>query len=182
MQAGSADACNEVLAAAARLGVTAETAVWLGPKPDTGIQAAARRARYHLLAEVANRQRLEVVATAHTEDDQAETLLMRLARGSGVDGLSGIAERIELAGVTFVRPLLGVTHGQLVATLVARGIGWRSDPANAEPRFERVRMREALTGGLADAAGLASRPLATSARRLARARRALGPGRYCRLC
>ncbi|MDH4982640.1 tRNA lysidine(34) synthetase TilS [Hyphomicrobium sp. D-2] len=152
---------------------------WIGDKPATGIQDAARRERYRLLGELANslpeRGRVAVV-TAHTADDQAETLLMRLARGSGIDGLAGMAPERPLDaaaadGVMLVRPLLSISGASLRATLQARGIGWIDDPSNAVERFERVRIRKAAR--LLAEMGFSNDRLAVSVRRIARARAAL---------
>ena len=115
--------------------------------------------------------------TAHTRDDQAETLLMRLARGSGLDGLAAMAPWVEAGArgqagaLRIVRPLLGVAKARLRATLEARGIAWIEDPSNQSPAFERTRWRAAR--GDLEALGLSSEMLASSARRLQRARAAL---------
>ena len=157
--------------AARRLSFPCEILRWQGPKPATGIQEAARDARRRLLAEAAVTHGLDAILTAHTEDDQAETLLMRLARGSGLDGLAGIPERSDFDGVAFVRPLLGLAKARLVASLDASGIAYVSDPSNRDDRFERARLRRAAS--VLRELGLTSESLALSARRLGRARRAL---------
>ena len=165
-----------VAAQANALGLDHRILVWDGPKPGTGLQEAARAARYRLLAEhlVASAPGPGAVAVAHHLDDQAETLLMRLARGSGVDGLSGMRARRELSSaprVDLVRPLLALPKARLVATLRASDVGWLDDPSNELERFERVRLRRA--GPALAAAGLGNDKLALSATRLARARAAL---------
>lgn len=165
------DEAASVAEAARRLGFACAVLVWQGTKPATGIQDAARDARRRLLAEAAGAHSLDAILTAHTEDDQAETLLMRLARGSGLDGLTGIPEDGMHEGVRFLRPLLGVAKARLIATLEASGIAYIRDPSNADPRFERTRLRQA-TAVFAEL-GLTSGSLALSARRLARARQAL---------
>lgn len=159
------------------LGLAHEILTWQGAKPATGMQDAARDARYRLLAELAGRPgtpRPVAVVTAHTEDDQAETLLMRLARGSGLDGLAGMSPSRFLdrdADCRLVRPLLGVPGARLETTLKAAGLSWLEDPSNDCDRFERVRVRKAAAAlaGL----GLAQDKIALSARRLERARAAL---------
>jgi tRNA(Ile)-lysidine synthase len=162
---------------AAALNLAHETLRWEGDKPATGIQAAARRARYDLLAAMAWRCAAPgdvAIVTAHTEDDQAETFLMRLARGSGLDGLTGIgASRLVAreSRAKLLRPLLTVPGARLRATLVAGGLDWLEDPSNARPEFERVRLRQARAA-LA-ALGLTNHQIALSARRLERARSAL---------
>ena len=97
---------------ARRLGFAHITIDWRGEKPKTGIQAAARRARYDLLTSYARSSGMSCIVTAHTEDDQAETLLMRLRRGSGVDGLAAMAPVSERNGVAIVRPALGFSKAR----------------------------------------------------------------------
>ena len=162
---------------ARKLGLPHETLSWQGEKPRSGIQEAAREARYSLLAErglrLADGRRCAVV-TAHHLDDQAETFLMRLARGSGLDGLCGMPQARPLRrepGHQIVRPLLGIPKSRLLATLEARGLGWIEDPSNEEPAFERVRVRRALAelGKL----GITAERISESMSRLQRARAAL---------
>ncbi len=112
------------------------------------LQEAARRARYDALDGLARRTGAERIATAHTADDQAETVLLRLLRGAGPDGLGGIPERSPDGRL--VRPLLGVTRAQILAWAGERGIDWREDPSNADPRFARARLRGRWLPGLAE--------------------------------
>jgi tRNA(Ile)-lysidine synthase len=153
------------------LGLPHTTLVWSEPKPATGLQAAARNARHRLIGDHMQRNNLRWLALAHTADDQAETLLMRLARGSGVDGLAAMRPSTTTEWGILRRPLLRVSKARLVATLVARGIDWIEDPSNERPEFERVRLRRAAAtlAGL----GLGPHPLGLAARRLARASAAL---------
>jgi tRNA(Ile)-lysidine synthase len=156
---------------ATSLGFRHAILAWQGPKPYSGVQAAARAARYRLMGEYARAHGIATLVTAHTRDDQAETLLMRLARGSGVDGLAAMAPSTVMGPVRLARPLLDTPKARLRATLVARAIAWIEDPTNQSPAFERTRLRasrEAL-----DALGLTGDALASSARRLQRARAAL---------
>jgi tRNA(Ile)-lysidine synthase len=159
----------EMVAEAARAcGLAHATLVWDGDKPSADLQAAARAARYRLLAAFARNNGLDTVVTAHTRDDQAETLLMRLAHGSGLAGLAAMRPARPLEGdVVLLRPLLGVDRDALRARLAADGMAWIEDPSNADPRFARPRLRT-LAAPLA-AAGLTPAALATAARRLARA-------------
>jgi tRNA(Ile)-lysidine synthase len=110
------------------------------------LQAQARAARYAALARWAATAGLGAVATAHHADDQAETLLMRLNRGSGLAGLAGVRPRTAIAGseVTLLRPLLGWRKAELASVVAAAGITPASDPANTNPDFERARMRANL--------------------------------------
>ncbi len=157
---------------ARRLGVAHRTLRWRGKKPKTGLQEAARRARYALLARAAARAGYEHILTAHTLDDQAETVLFRLARGSGLIGLAGMAYASPLpaggdTSIFLVRPLLHIAKARLVATLKAAGISHAEDPTNRDPRFMRTRLR-ALMPHLARE-GLDARSLARLAARVRRA-------------
>jgi tRNA(Ile)-lysidine synthase len=134
---------------ARRLGVPHQTLRWQGEKPSSGVQEAARLARYRLLAEAASGAGFAHILTAHTLDDQAETVLFRLARGSGLSGLTGMAPLSPLPGgagegVVLVRPLLAIAKSRLVATLQAAGITYSEDPSNQDPRFARARLRRLL--------------------------------------
>ena len=175
----SASEAEAVARQAAALGLRHVILVWDGDKPRTGLQAAARAARYRLMAAYAGAHDIGAICTAHTQDDQAETLLMRLARGSGLDGLSVMAPVGSLPNgdpiggdrLVIVRPLLEVSKTRLQATLRQRGIGWIEDPSNASPAFERVRLRSARAA--LDSLGLTPAMLSLSARRLQQARVAL---------
>jgi tRNA(Ile)-lysidine synthase len=161
-----ADAAGEAAAVkrlARRLGVAHRTLRWEGRKPTSGLQQAARQARYRLLAHAAARAGCAHILTAHTLDDQAETVLFRLARGSGVMGLAGMAHAAPLPagehGMMFVvRPFLSIPKARLIATLQAAGVAFSDDPSNRDPRFTRARLRtlmpELAREGL-DARGLA---------------------------
>ena len=175
---------------ARRLGVPHRTLSWRGKKPNTGLQEAARYARYRLLAEEAARSGYEHILTAHTLDDQAETVLFRLARGSGLTGLAGMADAAPIpvgrdAAIFLVRPLLRVSKARLVATLRAAGIAHSEDPTNRDPRYTRTRLRALLPGlaqegldadGLARLASRMRRADATIEFAVAAARAALAPG------
>ncbi|MFC5422203.1 tRNA lysidine(34) synthetase TilS [Bosea eneae] len=155
----------------ARLGVEHRTRHWPGNKPQTGLQEKARIARYALLAEEAKAFGARTIVTAHTGDDQAETLLMRMAAGSGLAGLAGMAPRSALNGIELARPLLGIGKVRLVATCEARRLPFVRDPSNDDPRFTRVRWR-GLLPELAEA-GLTAVRLGQLAGRMARADAAL---------
>jgi tRNA(Ile)-lysidine synthase len=146
------------------------TASW-GDKPATAIQERARAMRYRLLSKWAIERGLTALLTAHHLDDQAETLLMRLARGSGVRGLAGMRAVARVPGgkVALVRPLLGWRRSELEAVCAAAGVEPAQDPSNQDDRFERVRVRQAL----ADSDWLNPRALAASAANLAQADAAL---------
>jgi tRNA(Ile)-lysidine synthase len=128
---------------AASLGLPHRILHWESPKPLTGIQAAARAARYQLLKNHADKIGSDFILTGHTQDDQIETVRMRELRGSG-RGLAGMAPATLLDGrVWLLRPLLQTGRDDLRAWLDARQIAWVDDPSNSDPRFERVRVREA---------------------------------------
>ncbi len=143
-----------------------------GPRPQSGLQEAARAARYALLGTWC-REHDAALATAHHLEDQAETFLMRLARGSGVDGLAAMAAETFLEGwnVPLLRPFLDVPRARLRATVRAAGTNWIEDPSNADTAYERVRMRQLLSR-LAEA-GITPRDITASCRRLRRASEAL---------
>jgi tRNA(Ile)-lysidine synthase len=132
-----------------RLGVPHRTLRWRGKKPKTGLQEAARFARYRLLAEQGARSGFAHILTAHTLDDQAETVLFRLARGSGLTGLGGMTYASPLpageAGtMLLVRPLLLIAKARLYATLNAAKVAYSEDPSNRDPRFTRARLRHLM--------------------------------------
>jgi len=112
------------------------------------LQDRARAARYAALARWMERRGLSALATAHQADDQAETLMMRLNRGSGVAGLAGVRARATVPGTNHVllRPLLGWRRAELAGIVAASGLEPVQDPSNEDPRFDRVRIREALKG------------------------------------
>ncbi len=126
------------------LGFRHKILTWEGEKPDTRVQEAAREERYRLLADLARKVRATHVVTGHTLNDQAETVVMRLLRGTGVGGLGGMRPALMRSGVTLARPLLGLSKARLVATCQAGGWPYIEDPSNADPRFMRARLREKL--------------------------------------
>ena len=135
------------------------------------LQDAARRGRRQVLAQWALRAGLGAVALAHTRDDVAETFLMRLARGAGVDGLAAMVPRWHEGGVTWVRPLLWASRGDLRGYLQGRGLAWVDDPSNDNERFDRVKARKALA--VLRPLGISVDRLAEVAGHLAEARTAL---------
>ena len=178
---------DEVARQADALGIAHRIVRWDGPRPTSGLQAAARAARYRLLSEIAQEglagldaDARAAIVTAHTADDQAETFLMRLARGSGVDGLASIppygspaieGQEADRTTIKLLRPFLGIARRRLLATLAARSIPFSDDPSNRDRRFERVRVREALE--VLETLGVTREALQRSARRLQLARETL---------
>ncbi|WP_119392081.1 tRNA lysidine(34) synthetase TilS [Taklimakanibacter lacteus] len=158
--------CRRVAQWAEALGLAAHILTWKGPRPESGIQAGARDMRYGLMRDWCRAHQATLLVTAHTLEDQAETVLMRLARGSGIRGLA--AMRPDKTGdILLERPLLRTSRAALRATLAAAGHPWIEDPSNEDERFERVRWRKALAE-LGDL-GLTPQTLARSAERLSRA-------------
>jgi tRNA(Ile)-lysidine synthase len=146
LREGSASDCEMVAALCGRLGVPhAILSVEWDESPDSNLQALARVERYALLAEWAKQRGLAAIATAHHADDQAETLLMRLARGSGLSGLRGARpKRLLGEGVWLIRPLLGWRRGELALVVAEAGVEAVTDPANDDPRHDRTRARRLL--------------------------------------
>ncbi|HEY4403653.1 MAG TPA: tRNA lysidine(34) synthetase TilS [Xanthobacteraceae bacterium] len=178
LRAESAREARTAKQLASRLGIRHRTMRWTGDKPTTGLQEAARAARYRLLAVAARAVGAGHVLTAHTLDDQAETVLLRMARGSGLTGLAAMARETVLIGQTgashrhgapllLVRPLLDLPKARLIATLDAGLIAACDDPSNRDPRFTRARLRELMP--VLAGEGLDAGRLALLARRLRRA-------------
>ncbi len=145
LRAESAREAARVAALCDGLGIPHSTLTWRGWDGAGNLQDQARRARYFLLGEWAGSREIRDVAVGHTADDQAETVLMRLGRASGVTGLAGMPVRRSQNGVTLVRPMLFLGRAQLRDYLRRHGLDWIEDPGNDDTRFERVRARRALT-------------------------------------
>jgi tRNA(Ile)-lysidine synthase len=184
LRAEAASEAREVKRLARSLGMSHRTVRWSGEKPKSGVPAAARAARYRLLATVARQNGASHILTAHTRDDQAETFLMRLFRGSGIGGLAAMARESEREGVLIARPFLNISKSRLIATLEKAKIGYAEDPTNRDTRFTRPRIRNLIEG--LGAEGGDARNLARLAARLARANVAIeiladGAARYLAL-
>ena len=174
-------------------GMTHHVLRWREAKPASGIQAAAREARYRLLGEWCRRHGVVHLLTAHHMEDQAETFVLRLERGSGMAGLACMAAISETPWLRLLRPLLTVPRGRLRACLEAWDQPWIEDPSNTDSAFARARIRGAMPA-LADA-GLEPLGIAGATRRLGRSRAvlerrtarllarcaAIFPAGYCRL-
>ncbi len=142
--------------------------------PGANIQARARAARFAALTDWAAAAGLTHIAMGHTKDDQAETFLLRLARGSGVDGLAGMTPQVLRGDITWVRPLLEYHRTDLRDYLNHHGVVWIDDPSNDDPRYDRIKMRQAAP--LLDDLGLGTDRLADTAARMSDARTALAWG------
>jgi len=176
LRKSSAREARQVAAWARKAGLKAEVLTVKGPVPKSDIEARAREARFSLMGAWMAKHKIATLYVGHTEDDQAETFLLRLARGSGLDGLSAMRmlTPFPLRGLEdrlVARPLLGLGRQALRDYLETRGQDWLEDPMNSEARFARSRIREAA--GLLAEAGLSTARIADAAAHLARAREAL---------
>lgn len=125
-----------------RLGLPFATAMAAPDTPRT--EEAARDSRYRFLRSVARRRRLQVIVTAHTADDQAETVLLRLLRGAGSRGLGAMRPEVDWEGLRVLRPWLGASRVEILARAKGRSLRWREDPFNRDPRWLRPRIRHRL--------------------------------------
>lgn len=160
-----------VLGEAERLGLTARGLLWEGPAPETGVLEAARLARYRIIGDAMAEDGVKILATGHHRSDQAETILMRLAHGSGLDGLKGMTVLSQVEGVTVFRPLLDVEPQTLAGLVTDAGMTPARDPSNHDTSYERVRWRQLLPALAAE--GLDGGAFARFAGRMAEADLAL---------
>jgi tRNA(Ile)-lysidine synthase len=172
----SAKNARQVATWAKQAGLKAQVLTWTGSKPKSGIEAAAREARYRLMGAWLVQHKIATLFVGHTSDDQAETFLLRLARGSGLDGLAAMRARAPwpvagFAQLVVARPLLGASRDDLRAHLTSLDQSWLDDPMNDDPAFDRVKIRKAMAA-LAPA-GLTVARIAAAAAHLARARESL---------
>jgi tRNA(Ile)-lysidine synthase len=172
----SARDAASVVARARGWNLQAHVLRWSSRKPLSDIEGAAREARYRLTGEWCRANGVGCLYVAHTIEDQAETFLLRLARGSGVDGLAAMkavspfpSPRCE--SLWLARPLLGVARDRLRAFLRLRQVSWLEDPMNCDPRFARARLRTLWP--TLEEAGLTAKRITDAARHLGRARAAL---------
>jgi tRNA(Ile)-lysidine synthase len=171
MRDGSRVEAEGVAALARRLGLSHHLIAWRGVKPRSRIQERARDARYELLALCAQEIGADFLLTAHHADDQAETVLFRLIRGSGIGGLGGMPSATAKDHVTLARPLLGLRKAELISFCEASGEPNACDPSNADPRFARTHLRE--LADLLAAEGLGVNEIARLSRRAARMEEAI---------
>lgn len=134
------------------LGLDHHVLVWVGPHPSAGMQEAARQARYALLADWCRTHGVLHLLVAHQRDDQAETVMIRLLDGSGIDGLAGMAAATVRHGIRIVRPLLDMPRSRLQATLRQAGVAWFDDPSNDDTAYARTEARRFLKADPADEA------------------------------
>jgi tRNA(Ile)-lysidine synthase len=170
LRAGSAAEAAEAAGTLGGLGIPARVLTLTDLAAGVGLPARARAARFAALERACEDAGILDLLLAHHAADQAETVLMRQLRGSGPDGLAGMAAVSETSAIRLLRPLLGMAPGRLRATLAARGLAWAEDPTNADSRFTRARLRAAR--GDRAGAGPATRALAAAAAADARRRAA----------
>jgi tRNA(Ile)-lysidine synthase len=144
LREGSAQEALQVAEWCAALAVPHVILKWVGPKPATGIQAKARKARYGLMTDWCLQNGFSVLLTGHQADDQDETVYMRQLRTASVKSLAGIWETRDWNGIRIVRPMLKFRRAALREYLMKQNQGWLEDPSNENEKFERVRIRKAL--------------------------------------
>ncbi len=171
LRAESADEARTVAKQAAALGIPHDTLRWQGWDGAGNLQDQARQARYALLTDWAKRNDIKAIALGHTADDQAETLLMRLARSAGVTGLSGMPSARTRDGIELLRPMLGITRDRLRAYLIEIGTHWVEDPSNQDTSFDRIKARQAVSD--LKPLGISAETLTRVADNLTQAREAL---------
>jgi len=158
-----------------RLGIPHKVLRWERQEPlknpGASCQAAARAARYRLLLQACEAEGIFHLALGHHLEDQAETFLLRLGRGSGLDGLAAMASVSETSGLRLLRPLLELSKARLQATLEARRLAWVEDPSNDDRAFARVRLRRLLPELAGE--GMTPARLGSASQNLGRARAAL---------
>jgi tRNA(Ile)-lysidine synthase len=174
LQSASGDWAAWCLRLAGQSGVEARILKLQGqPAPADSIEAWARGARYEALAQTCRELGIRCLLTAHHRDDQAETILLRLARGSGLEGLAGIEPSLRMQGVRIVRPLLDWPRAALEEEARKRGLSWLEDPSNADQRFARNAIRHEVLPALRKIFPGADATLARAASHLREARSVL---------
>lgn len=144
LRAGADAEAQQVADLCKKLEINHRILLWTDWDKKGNLQDQARRARHHLLEDWARENRINTIALGHTKDDQAETVLLRLMRGSGVDGLAAMAQVRCQNGIRWIRPLLSQSRQSLCNELTLRGITWSDDPSNHDTQFDRVRVRKLM--------------------------------------
>ena len=171
LRSESSAEAETVAALAHSWGIPHQTLKWQNRDGSGNLQDQMRRARYRLLMHWAHGLQLDAIVLGHTADDQAETVLMRLGRSAGVSGLSGMAAERKEGSVVLLRPMLSITRARLRAYLMTQSINWIDDPSNQDRRFDRIKVRDALTR--MNQIGITVGNLSRVAENLAQAREAL---------
>lgn len=167
----SADEARDVGKLATSLGIQHSTLLWTTWDGSGNMQDNARRARHQLLGDWAKANNISTLVQGHTADDQAETVLMRLGRSAGVDGLAAIPRRRVVNGITIARPMMDLTRVQLRDYLRRHGVTWAEDPSNDDPKYDRIKARQVLD--LLEPLGITTDSLSDVAQNMASARVAL---------
>jgi tRNA(Ile)-lysidine synthase len=170
LRSGSSLECDHVKRISDGLSIQHTTLKWLA-EPVGNLQNAARNARHELLLEWTYKQKLSVVLLGHTLDDNAETVIIKLIRGSGIDGLAGIEKSKNINGLNIYRPLINIPREDLRAYLQAKKVGWIDEPSNFDERFERIKVRNFLPS--LSHVGLTPKKLVKLASHMSRAKEAL---------
>ena len=171
LRAGSRAEARQVGAWLAARGISHKVLTWRGDKPGSNVQAMARDARYRLLGDWCRRHGVIDLLVAHHQEDQAETLMLRLMRGSGVDGLAAMMPVVQRNNIRLLRPLLATPKSRLQATCKKFRQDWVDDPSNRSDNFARVRVRNLMADHAGD--GLTAKRLSATAARMAQAAAAL---------
>ena len=140
----SASEANFVKAIADSYGIDHSIYIW-SDKANGNLQNSARNARHKIVANWAKEKKLATILLGHTKDDQEETLMLRMLRGSGVDGMKGMSEKVLINEVLFFRPLLSSSRKQLREYLKSKNFDWKEDSSNFDDRFDRVKVRNILS-------------------------------------
>lgn len=168
----SVDEAKMVSDWAANQNITHQILNWEGDKPEAGIMEAARASRYDMMAEYCTQNDIGILFVAHHLDDQAETFLIRLAKGSGLDGLAAMNEQRRYnKGVIIIRPLLDIPKQDIISYCDKNKISYVQDPSNENEDYMRPRLRQSMA--VLAQEGLTNKRLAMTAKRLARARKSL---------
>ncbi len=127
-----------------KMRINAQILKWVGDKPKSNIHEHARKARYKLLTDYCQQHKIKSLFFAHTKNDQAETVLLRIYRGTGIDGLVAMQEKSIKNNINIFRPLLDVTRPEIEAYLKEHKIKWVDDPSNFDTKYERVKIRNLI--------------------------------------
>ena len=171
LREASAGECAEVARVSAKLKLAHRTLCWEGEKPESGIQEAARKNRYRLIGQAMAKDGVSILLTAHHRNDQAETILMRMAHGSGIGGLAGMRTFSQIEGVRVFRPFVNTPPEQLASRVEQSGLTGAADSSNADMAYERTRWRKVMAQF--SSAGLTADRLVRLGHRLERGERAL---------
>ena len=143
LRSSSLSECVHVKKISEKLSIEHTTLKWLA-KPSGNLQNAARNARHELFLDWTKKSKLSVVLLGHTMDDNAETIMIKLIRGSGIDGLAGISKNKKINELAIFRPLINITRDDLRKYLIMKNIQWIDEPSNFDERFERIKVRNLL--------------------------------------